>query len=193
MDNSTTNKLIYYVRKWTSISDTEAEIILASFEPIRVKKKKDLLEPGEVCKYIYFLVEGCIRSYYVDLKGNEHIFQIRMDNSWISDLESLFSHQPSKYYIESLEESQLLRITEDELERLYTSVPSMERYFRILFQKAYINALNRLSDHMWEPAINRYRNMLKEHPDMFQRVPLLYIASYLGITPESLSRIRKQS
>ena len=193
MHRASTNKLIYYIRKWTRISDAEAENVLASFEHITVKKKKDLLEPGEVCKYVYFIVKGCLRSYHVDLKGNEHIFQIRMDNSWISDLESLFSHQPSKYYIETLEESQLLRITEDKLEELYTQVPALERYFRILFQKAYINALNRLSDQMWEPAINRYRNMLKEHPDMFQRVPLVYIASYLGITPESLSRIRKQN
>jgi CRP-like cAMP-binding protein len=193
MLQSTPNKLIHYIRKWTSISDAEAEVVLASFEPVTAKKKKDLLEPGEVCKYIYFIVKGCVRSYYVDLKGTEHIFQIRMDNSWISDLESVFSHQASKYYIETLEESHLLRITEDKLTDLYVQVPAIERYFRILFQKAYINALKRLSDHMWEPAINRYRNMLKEHPDMFQRVPLVYIASYLGITPESLSRIRKQT
>ena len=193
MLQSTPNKLIHYIRKWASVSDAEAVTILASFEPVTAKKKKDLLQPGQVCKYIYFIVKGCMRSYYVDLKGTEHIFQIRMDNSWISDLESVFSHQPSKYYIETLEESQLLRITEEKLEDLYIQVPAIERYFRILFQKAYINALKRLSDHMWEPAINRYRNMLKEHPDMFQRVPLVYIASYLGITQESLSRIRKQT
>ena len=193
MDETTTHKLVYYIRKWTSISEADADIILGSFEQISLKKKGVLLEPGEECKYVYFVIKGCLRSYYVDQKGTEHIFQIRMDNSWISDLESLYAHQPSKYYIESLEESALLRITEDELETLYTRVPGIERYFRILFQKAYINALNRLSDHMWEPAINRYRHMLKEHPDMFQRVPLVYIASYLGITPESLSRIRKKA
>ena len=115
-----------------------------------------------------------------------------MDNNLISDIESFFSQKPSKYYIEAIEDSQLTRISYDRLELLYTEVPSLERYFRILFQKAYLNALKRLNATMWETAEERYNDMLKEHPDMFQRVPLVYIASYLGITPESLSRIRNK-
>jgi len=146
-----------------------------------------------VCKYLYFIVKGCLRSYYVDAKGLEHIFQIRLDNSWISDLESFFSQKPSKYYIESLEDTELLRISFDRLERHYEDVPRLERYFRILFQKAYVNALERLNSTMWDLAVDRYNNMLKEHSDIFQRVSLVYIASHLGITPESLSRIRKKN
>jgi CRP-like cAMP-binding protein len=192
MNLATDSKLIYYIKKWTTISEKEEEIILNSFEESSIKKKKDLLVPGEVCQYNYFIVKGCIRSYYVDSKGVEHIYQIRMDNNWIADLDSFFTQKPTKYYFEALEDTQLLRIQLDEINTLFNEVPSIERYFRILFQKAYINALNRLNSHMWEPAITRYREMLKEHPDMFQRVPLVYIASYLGITPESLSRIRKQ-
>lgn len=186
------NKLIHYMKKWTSISEKDEEVILSAFEPFSIKKKKDLLQYGEVCQHIDFIVKGCMRSYYVDEKGVEHIFQIRMDNSWISDLESFFSQKPSKYYIEALENTQLLRITFERLDLLYLEVPSLERYFRILFQKAYVNTLNRLNSTMWEPAVDRYHDLLKEHPDLFQRVPLVYIASYLGITPESLSRIRKQ-
>lgn len=186
------NKLIYYIRKWVDITQSEEEIILSAFESISIKKKKDLLVPGEPCKYTYFIIKGCLRSYFVDSKGVEHIYQIRLDNNWISDLESFFSGRPSKYYIEALEDSQLLRISTEGLESLYTEVPKLERYFRILFQKAYINALERLNATMWESAVDRYNEMLKEQPDMFQRVPLIYIASYLGITPESLSRIRKQ-
>jgi CRP-like cAMP-binding protein len=188
-----TNKLIYYFRKWTDISEEAEGIILSAFETASVKKKKDLLEPGEVCQYLYFIVKGCLRSYYVDDKGLEHIYQIRLDNSWISDLESFFSQKPSKYYIESLEDTEYLRISHDRLERLYAEVPQLERYFRILFQKAYVNALTRLNDTMWVSAVDRYNQMLKEQSDIFQRVPLVYIASYLGITPESLSRIRRKS
>lgn len=186
------NKLIYYIKKWSTISDSEAEIILSSFEVFRIKKKKDLLVEGDICKYLYFIVKGCMRSFFIDSKGVEHIYQIRMDNNWISDLESFFSQEPSKFYIEALEDSQLLRITKEGLDELYNKIPNLERYFRILFQKAYVNALKRLNSTMWEPATTRYQEMLKEHPHMFQRVPLVYIASYLGITPESLSRIRKQ-
>ncbi|MGQ1784872.1 MULTISPECIES: Crp/Fnr family transcriptional regulator [unclassified Saccharicrinis] len=187
------SKLLYYLKKWTEISVTDEPIILSSFEELFFKKKRNLLAPGEKCDYIYFIVKGCVRSYYVDNKGVEHIYQIRMDNSWISDLESFFSKQPSKYYIETLEDTQLLRISADRLEQLYTEVPTLERYFRILFQKAYLKALKRLNDTMWETAEDRYKQMLKELPELLKRVPLVYIASYLGITPESLSRIRKQS
>ncbi|MCW3789177.1 Crp/Fnr family transcriptional regulator [Plebeiibacterium sediminum] len=192
MNISEDTKLLYYFRKWVNITEPEEQIILSSFEETSIKKKKDLLVPEDTCKYIYFIVKGCLRSYFVDNKGVEHIYQIRMDNNWISDLESFFSQRPSKYYIEALEDSQLLRVSYERLEQLYMEVPGLERYFRILFQKAYINALQRLNDTMWESAVDRYEIMLKEQPDMFQRVPLVYIASYLGITPESLSRIRKK-
>jgi CRP-like cAMP-binding protein len=139
------HKLIYYFKKWVSISENDEALILSAFEPLTVKKKKDLLEPDEVCKYIYFITKGCLRSYYADEKGLEHIYQIRMDNNWISDLESFFTQNPSKYYIEALENSEMLRISFERLELLYSEVPALERYFRILFQKAYINALERLN------------------------------------------------
>lgn len=192
MNLPTDNKLIYYINKWVDITPEDETIILSAFEQISVKKKKDLLEPDETCKYIYFIVKGSLRSYFIDGKGIEHIYQIRLDNSWISDLESFFSQRPSKYYIETLEDSVLLRISHERLEVLYNEMPKLERYFRILFQKAYINALERLNATMWDSAIDRYNALIKEHSDILQRVPLVYIASYLGITPESLSRIRKK-
>ena len=186
------NKLLYYFKKWADITEADEAIILSAFEPVSIKKKKDLLVAGQPCHYLYFITQGCLRSFYIDTKGAEHIYQIRMDNNWISDLESFFSQRPSKYNIETLEDSTLLSISHERMEQLLIEIPRLERYFRILFQKAYINALNRLKSTMWETAMDRYNDMLKEHPEVFQRVPLVYIASYLGITPESLSRIRKQ-
>lgn len=186
------NKLLYYISKWTQINNEEKAKILTAFEPISLKKRKELLVSGQVCNYLYFITKGCLRSFYVDPNGVEHVYQIRMDNNWIGDIDSYFTRQKSKYNIEALENSDLLRIPLDRLEQLFVEIPSLERYFRILFQKAYINALNRLSSTMWETAIDRYNEMLKEHPEIFQRVSLINIASYLGITPESLSRIRKQ-
>lgn len=186
------NKLLYYIRKWSDITREDEGVILSAFEPVVIKKRKDLLVAGQVCDYLYFVTKGCLRSFYIDSKGTEHIYQIRMDNNWISDLESFSSQRPSKYNIEALEDSQLLRISYQRMEKLYKEIPKLERYFRILFQKAYVNALSRLNATMWETAVDRYNNMLVEHPEVFQRVPLVYIASYLGITPESLSRIRKR-
>lgn len=186
------NKLLYYINKWTTISKEDEVKILSAFEPISIKKKKDLLVAGQVCDYMYFITKGCVRSFYIDSKGIEHIYQIRMDNNWIGDIDSYYTRQKSKYNIEALEDTDLLRITVDRMDQLFIEIPALERYFRILFQKAYINALNRLNATMWDTAIDRYNNMLKEHPEIFQRISLVHIASYLGITPESLSRIRKQ-
>ncbi len=186
------NKLLYYFNKWSAITKEEEATILSAFEPVTIKKRKDLLVSGQTCNYLYFITQGCLRSFYINSKGIEHIYQIRMDNSWISDLESFFSKSPAKYNIEAIEDSNMLRISHEQFEQLLIKIPRLERYFRILFQKAYINALNRLNATMWETAMDRYNEMLKENPEIFQRVPLVYIASYLGITPESLSRIRRQ-
>ncbi len=188
----TDNKLIYYIKKWTTITKEDELAILSSFESVKIKRKKELLISGQICKYIYFITKGCLRSFYIDSKGTEHIYQIRMDNNWIADIQSFFSQNSSKYNIEALEDSELLRISHKQFEQLLLEIPALERYFRVLFQKAYINALSRLNATMWETAMDRYNEMLKENPEIFQRVPLVYIASYLGITPESLSRIRKQ-
>lgn len=186
------HKLIYYIQRWVELNEAEESLILDAFEPIAVKKKKDLLVPGDVCRSVYFITSGAVRSYHVDEKGVEHIFQISLENSWISDLESFFSQKPSNYYIESIEPSTLLRISYERLETLYAEVPKLERYFRILFQRAYLNALQRLNSTMWDTAEERYNDMIKENCSILQRVPQTYIASYLGITPESLSRIRKK-
>ncbi|MBP6609743.1 MAG: Crp/Fnr family transcriptional regulator [Paludibacter sp.] len=185
------HKLLYYFRKWTDVSQADEALILSAFEPFEIKRKHELLVAEQVCNDLYFITKGCMRSYYIDSKGVEQIYQIRMDNNWISDLESFFSHNPSKYYIQALEDTSMLRISNKRLEQLLLEIPSLERYFRILFQKAYINALDRLNSTMRDTALDRYNTLLKEHPEVFKRVPLIYIASYLGVTPESISRIRR--
>ncbi len=185
------HKSLYYFGKWTDVSQADEALILSAFEPFEIKRKHELLVAEQVCNDLYFITKGCMRSYYIDSKGVEQIYQIRMDNNWISDLESFFSHNPSKYYIQALEDTSMLRISNKRLEQLLLEIPSLERYFRILFQKAYINALDRLNSTMRDTALDRYNTLLKEHPEVFKRVPLIYIASYLGVTPESISRIRR--
>ena len=187
------NKLLYYLNKWSYLTREDELTIISSFERVFIKKKQNLIIPGQVSRDLYFIIKGCMRSYYIDTKGFEHIYQIRIDNGWIGDIDNYFSKKPSKYYIETLEDTSLLKITIERLEQLFLEIPSLERYFRIVFQKAYINTLKRLNSTMWDSAVDRYNAMLKEHPEIFNRVPLVYIASYLGITPESLSRIRKQT
>lgn len=174
------------------ISDAEFEIFSSVLKPRIVKKKKDLLRTGEVCKFSTFVNKGCLRSYSVDDKGVDHVIQIALENYWIADLHSLFTQQPGQLFIEALEDTEVLLLYQEDLEKLYLDIPIVERFFRKMYAMAYVSTLERINRSLSEPADVRYTNLIKRHPDLIQRVPLIHIASFLGITPESLSRIRKQ-
>ena len=174
-----------------SITDAEMELVSKYFRAKSIKKKKDLNRKGEVCKDFAFVCKGFLRSYSIDEKGIEHISRIALENYWIGDLYSFFTGEPSEYAIEAIEDSELLTISFHDLDRIYLEVPIMERFFRKLFVNAYVSTLHRLNSTVSESVEVRYKNLLKNHPNLFQRMPLNYIASYLGMTPESVSRIRK--
>lgn len=168
------------------------ERISSFFKPKFIKKKKDLFRADETHRHIAFVLKGCFRSFSTDLKGKEHTIQFALESYWIGDLMSFLTQQPSQYTIEAIEDSSVLLISKEKLDQLYHEVPIMERYFRILIETAYIATRQRLSGTMQEPAEVRYKKLLTKQPQFIQRIPLTYIASFLGITPESLSRIRKQ-
>lgn len=147
---------------------------------------------GETSRYLYFVEKGALRSYTVDKEGNEHVIQLVVENHWVGDLYSFITQVPGNINIYAIEDSEVLSMSYADLEELYEQIPSLERHFRQLFQRAYVNLQQRYSSALSDHAENRYRLLIHEHPQIAARIPLLYIASYLGITPESLSRIRKQ-
>ena len=193
MHTNSRELLIQNIQSKIEITDSEEKTIHSAFQSYDIKKKKDLIRRGEICKNLYFVNRGCLRSYSIDQKGGEHIYQIALENHWIADLYGFLSQTPSTLCIEALEDSDLRMITYHRLEQLYLEIPKLERFFRILFQNAYLSTLQRLNNTVSQPADVRYQALVKDHPDLLQRVPLIYIASYLGITPESLSRIRRKS
>ena len=174
-----------------TISPQEMELLTPYFRSKSLKRKETLNRIGEVCKDIAFVTKGSLRAYTIDDKGIEHISQLALENHWIADLYSLLSSIPSQYNIEAMEDSEVLLLSAPNLDCIYLKVPLMERFFRKLLEKAYITTLQRFNSTISEPADIRYKNLLQNQPNLLQRVPLVYIASYLGITPESLSRIRK--
>ena len=174
------------------LKDEEFELIKKSLRHTSLKRKHNLLRKGEVCSFFTFVNQGCLRAYSVDSKEGEQVIQIALEGHWIADLSSFFSGRPGTMYIEALEPSEVLLLNHDALEKLYYKVPALERFFRILFSKAYVATLERLNQTQSIPAKERYKLLLDTHPNVARRVPLIHIASYLGITPESLSRIRKQ-
>src|SRR5690606_7524992 len=130
---------------------------------------------------------GLLRSFTIDDKGNEHILQFSLEGWWAADLYSFLTATPSPYHIEALEESELLLITKPSWDELLEKVPAFERYFRILIQNNLIATQRRLMVTFSETAEEKYLRLLKDFPDIIQRVPQHMIASYLGITRETLS------
>ncbi|MEO7313939.1 MAG: Crp/Fnr family transcriptional regulator [Ginsengibacter sp.] len=174
----------------TSISEEEFEFAKTLFKPKKLRKKQYLLQDGDVCKYTAFVEKGLLRTFTVDGKGNDHVLQFSMEGWWIADLYSFYTGEISSYNIEALEDCELLLITEPNYEILLNKIPILERYFRILIQNNLIATQRRLMDSMSVQAEEKYLKLIDNFPDCLQRIPQHMIASYLGITRETLSRIR---
>jgi CRP-like cAMP-binding protein len=180
-----------HVAKRIELTDAEAKRMAAFFVPKRLRKKQFLLQSGDVGRYIAFVEKGCLRSYSIDEAGEEHIVQFAIEDWWIGDLYSFFQGQPSALNIDAFEECELLLLDRPSMDRMCESIPKFERFFRLLFQANYIASHRRIMQSISETAEQRYLDFLKQYPSIVRRVPQNQIASYLGVTPQSLSRIRR--
>lgn len=185
-------QLLKSLREKVQFTPKELELCTTFFIPKKLRKKQFLLQEGDICKYNAFVEKGILRSYTVDEKGNEHIVQFALEGWWITDLASFLSASLSTYTIEALEDTELLLLTPSAREQLMKQVPMFERYQRILLQNAYIALQARIAASLTETAEEKYIKMVTVYPGIVQRVPQHMIASYLGLTPETLSRVRKQ-
>jgi CRP-like cAMP-binding protein len=173
------------------LAEQEKELCKTFFIPKKLRKKQYLLQQDDVCRNTAFVEKGVLRSYTVDDKGYEHIIQFALEGWWISDQYSFFTGEPSTYNIDALEDAELLLLNRSSYEALMDAVPKFERYQRILVQNSLIAMQRRLLGSMSLTAEEKYINLINAYPDIIQRVPQHMIASYLGITPETLSRIRR--
>lgn len=181
--------LIEYFKQYNALSVEAIEAISEICKPINVSKNKDLQSIGHTCKTIYFIKKGAARIYYFkdDIDVTECFV---FENNIIARVESLFSGKPSRKAIQIIEDAELIAISATPLFKLYDTYPDIERLFRKIFEAAYVDTVNRVESIQFHSAEERYLALLNEAPNVLQRVPLKLIASYLGITPVSLSRIR---
>jgi CRP-like cAMP-binding protein len=174
------------------LTTEEFELCKTFFIPKKIRKKQTLLLEGDVCTYNAFIEKGVLRSYTIDEKGNEHIVQFGFEGWWITDLSSYLTGGNSTYTIEAIEDSELLLLTTAAREELMVQLPAFERYQRLLLQNAYIALQARVNSALSATAEEKYLRLTASYPNIVSRVPQHMVASYLGLTPETLSRIRKQ-
>ena len=180
------------ISRFITLTPEEEKYFTSLLKIKKLKKKQYLLQEGDVGRNECFVNKGCLRAYSIDEKGQEHIVQFAIEDWWIGDMYSFLTQTPARLTIDALEDSELFCIDSISVENLFIKVPKFERFFRMLVQNAFIASQRRIIESMSLTADERYCRFIENYPLMEQRLPLKQIASFLGITPESLSRIRSQ-
>lgn len=183
--------LINHFKNYFPLNEVERKELETRFTERKIKRRGFVLQQGDVCRHFTFIVEGCLKMYAVDQAGKEHNLQFVAESDWITDLNSFYSEKPSAVYIEAIEPSVILQIKHQDLLDLYTNHHKFDRNFRIILEQKYIELQNRVLQSISSSADERYQSFLEQYPSLSRRLPNTQIASYLGITPEFLSKIRK--
>jgi len=171
----------------------EEAMITAAFQPKKLRKKQYFLQEGDVCRHTGFVVKGALRQFSVDDKGTEHIVNLFIENYWATDRESMIILSPSRYNIDAWEDTELLLITRTDMLDLMEKIPALVEMIRLMDERNAIAAQRRVNSTISNTAEKRYEEFATNHPQFIQRFPQHVIASYLGITKETLSRVRKQA
>ncbi|GLU44372.1 Crp/Fnr family transcriptional regulator [Allomuricauda sp. NBRC 101325] len=174
---------------------TEEEIakVLYHFEEKKFKKRDLVIEAGHVDSYQYFITQGCVRGYIVDYNGKEHNIAFGFEEFWFGDMESFTNNTKAHYNYQALEDLTVLAISKSNWDKISNEVPAFIEYSRNLFRNAMIFQQNRIAKHLMQTAEQRYEQLIYENPKVLQRISLKNIASYLGVTPEFISILRKKA
>ncbi|NND31339.1 MAG: Crp/Fnr family transcriptional regulator [Saprospiraceae bacterium] len=184
--------LIDHLSRYVTLSDVEISLLKSRITFRKYPRNQFVVQQGDICRHESFVVSGCLRTYHIDRQGNEHIIMFAVEDWWTSDLGSFISQTPANYNVQCLEPTLLIQFSQENLETLYQEIPVLERFFRIILQRAYVAADKRIIQNFSLTAKERYLEFRNQYPQIEQRVPQYMIASYLGITKEFLSKIRHQ-
>jgi len=183
--------LLSHIQEKVTLTEQDKQAIQTFFVSKRLRKRQYLLQEGDVCKYLTFVAKGLLRTYNVDDKGNEHMSIFGWEGWWLSDFNSFLSGVPAVFNIDAIEDSELLMVSLADYNALTLTVPIMDRYFRILYQNSLVTKERRLMSAITHTAEEKYLELAGSNPHIIERIPQNLIASYLGIAPETLSRIKK--
>jgi len=175
------------------LSDDDKHLLMAHFKPRKLRKRQYFLQEGDVCKYIAFIVKGSARTFTVDEKGHENVLKLALENWWLADFESFYLLTPSRFNIEALENLEVLQSTNAQIEEFLKDIPAFASMQNIISQNYTIANQKRMQAAITYTAEERYEDLISNYPQFLKRFPQNMIASYLGLSPETLSRIRKNS
>lgn len=181
-----------HIQKRVRLTREELKLCDQFLSPRKLRKRQFFLREGDVSKHLAFVNDGCLREYTVDQKGEEHIIQFAIKDWWISDLHSFLSGATSTHNIDAVQDSEVLMLEREARDKMLEAVPKMERFFRLLLEANHVATHKRINATLSASAEERYLAFIKTYPALVEQVPQSQIASYLGITPQSLSRIRKE-
>ena len=182
--------LINHIQKFVNLEQSEITILESSLHISKIKKKEHILKEGQVCNAMHFITKGCFRQYIINNKGTEQTLQFGIESWWITDYLSYHNDTPSHFYIQAIENSDVIAIEKPILESLLIQIPKLERYFKIVSQKTFGATQMRIKFLFTMSAEERYRHFSNQNPEFLQRVPQYMLASYLDFSAEFMSKIR---
>ncbi|HEY5745284.1 MAG TPA: Crp/Fnr family transcriptional regulator [Chryseolinea sp.] len=184
--------ILQHISRHITLSEQDIQFFKSVLRHRKLRKRQYLLQAGDVSLYENFVLKGCLRAYTVDNDGTEHIVMFAVEGWWVSDLYSFLAGTPATQNIDALEDTEVFSIEKNDLEKLYQQVPEFNRMFRILLQNAFVAQQQRIIGSISQTAEEQYTSFSTKYSTLEQRIPQNQVAAYLGVTPETLSRIRKQ-
>lgn len=184
--------LLSYIKRYINLTEQEITVLSEHVKTRTYLKGQYIVQQGDVCKYESFVISGCAKTFFIDTEGNEHVVMFAIENWWTADLGSFITQEPADYNVQCLEKTAVAQFSHESLELIYTQIPQLERFFRIIIQKAYVASQKRIVRNFSLTAKERYLIFRNQYRDIEQRVPQYLIASYLGITKQFLSKIRAE-
>lgn len=184
--------LLDYISAYINLSVAEETILFSKVIHRNYLKDQYIVQQGDVCKSVCFILSGCTKTFYIDKEGQEHIVMFSIEDWWTSDLGSFISQTPADYNVQCIENTELIQFTYGKLEELYKDIPKLERLFRKIVERAFAASQKRLVGNFSISAKERYVIFKENYPKIEQRIPQYMVASYLGITKEFLSKIKSQ-
>ena len=182
--------LIQEIKKHIDLTTEDEELITTAFRYKKVRRNQVLVQPPDIAIYEHFVVSGCLVQYYLDDNGIQHTLLFAPEGWWTTDLPSFLTGQEAKYHIEALEDSEILIISKQLLDKLLVKIPSLNNFFRVLYQNAVMAQEERLLNVLSTKVEERYLRFIKKYPQLQNRLPQYLIASYLGVTPEFFSKVK---